>query len=82
MSTVTEQLREAFENSGYDVGEVSQNRDSVRVAVMEEGAEADQVRAIVTDTLDEESVLGLNVTTESVEGQDAVQTVVSFRHRD
>jgi len=81
MSDVTADLREAFEDAGYDVGEVSTNRDRVRVALTEEGAEADAVRAIVHDTVGEGDVLGLNVTTENVEGQDAVQTVVSFRDR-
>jgi hypothetical protein len=81
MSDVTADLREAFEDASYDVGEVSTNRDRVRVALTEEGAEADAVRAIVHDTVGEGDVLGLNVTTENVEGQDAVQTVVSFRDR-
>ena len=81
MSDLTAQLRNAFESEGYDVGEVSTNRDRVRVALIEEGAEADALRAIVHDTVGEEGVLGLNVTTENVEGQDAVQTVVSFRDR-
>jgi len=81
MSDVTDQLREAFESEGYQVGEVSTNRDRVRVALIEAGAEADSLRSIVSATLGEENVMGLNVTTENVEGQDAVQTVVSFRDR-
>jgi hypothetical protein len=81
MSEITDDLRDAFEAEDYEVGEVSTNRDRVRVALIVEGAEADTLRGIVHETVDEENVMGLNVTTENVEGQDAVQTVVSFRDR-
>ena len=81
MSAVGEELRDAFESAGYDGGEVSTNRDRVRVALQVEGAKAHRLRDVVTDTVGEDSVMGLNVTTESVEGQDAVQTVVTFRNR-
>jgi hypothetical protein len=81
MSDVIDDLRDAFEAEDYEVGEVSTNRDRVRVALIEEGAQADSLRAIVHDTVGEDDVMGLNVTTENVEGQDAVQTVVSFRDR-
>jgi hypothetical protein len=81
MSDATDDLRDAFEAEGYEVGEVSTNRDRVRVALMAEGAEADTLRAIVHDAVGDDDVMGLNVTTENVEGQDVVQTVVSFRDR-
>ncbi|WP_340101340.1 hypothetical protein [Salinibaculum salinum] len=81
MSDVTEKLRATFEDNDYEVGEVSTNRDRVRVALLVEGAEAAQLREIVHETVGESNVLGLNVTTETVEGQDAVRTVVSFRNR-
>ncbi|MEF8784895.1 MAG: hypothetical protein V5A45_03100 [Haloarculaceae archaeon] len=81
MSDVMEKLRTTFEDNGYEVGEVTTNRDRVRVALLTEGAQADQLREIVHGTVGESNVLGLNVTTESVEGQDAVRTVVSFRNR-
>jgi hypothetical protein len=80
MSNLEDELRTAFEADGYEVGEVSTNRDRVRVALLVEGAEADQLRDIVHETVGD-GVVGLNVTTENVEGQDAVQTVVSFRNR-
>ena len=81
MSDVHDRLREAFETEGYDVGEVSTNRDRVRVALLEEGAEADRLRAIVHDAVGEGNVFGLDVTTENAEGGDGVRTVVSFRNR-
>lgn len=81
MSDVEDELRTAFEYEDYEVGEVSTNRDRIRIALLAEGAEADELRNVVHDAIGEENVMGLNVTTENVEGQDAVQTVVSFRHR-
>mgnify|MGYP006279953385 CR=1 FL=1 len=81
MSDVEDDLRAAFASEGYEVGEVSSNRDRVRIVLLTESGEADRLRAVVHETVGEDGVLGLNVTTESVEGQDAVQTVVSFRNR-
>ncbi len=80
MSDVEDELRTAFEADGYEVGGVSTNRERVRVALLVESPEADQLRNIVHETVGED-VMGLNVKTETVEGQDAVQTVVSFRNR-
>jgi hypothetical protein len=81
MSDVTAKLRDAFETEGYDVADVSSNRDHVRVTLLAESAEASRLRGIVHDTLGEDSVMGLNVTSENVEGGNAVGTVVSFRDR-
>lgn len=81
MSTIAETLGDAFESNGYDVGETSRNRDRIRIVLLTETADPDELEAITHDTLDEEAVLGWNVTTESIDGQDAVGTVVSFRHR-
>ena len=81
MSELHDELRTAFEDSGYDVGEVSRNRETVRVVVLDEDAEAVDLRSIATTVVDEDDVLALNVTTESVDGQDRMGTVVSFRHR-
>ena len=80
MSDITDELRAAYEDDGFDVGEVTTNRETVRVVLLEE-AGADAVRSTVTDVLGEEPPLGVNVTTESVDGHDGMNTVVSFRHR-
>ncbi|MFC3956866.1 hypothetical protein [Halovivax cerinus] len=80
MSDLTADLRSAYEAAGYDVSEVTTNRDLVRI-VLAEDAGAEAVRSIVTKTLDEEPRFGVDVATESVDGQDGVSTVVSFRDR-
>ncbi len=81
MSELHDELRAAFEDSGYEVGEVSRNRETIRVVVLDEDAEAVDLRSIATDVVTEDDMLALNVTTESVDGQDRMGTVVSFRHR-
>lgn len=81
MSIQPDELRAAFADSGYDVGDIATNRKQVRVTLHEERAESDALRDIVYELLGEEGVLGLDVTTETVEGQDTVQTVISFRLR-
>jgi hypothetical protein len=81
MSGLEDELETAFETAGYEVGDVSRNRDQYRVALFEEGAQADELRSVTYDVVDEDDVLALNVSAESVEGQDAMGTVVSFRHR-
>ena len=80
MAEIADQLRAAYEDDGYEVREVTVNRDLVRVVLMEEvGAEA--ARSIAVDAAGEEPPLGVTVTTESVDGHDGVSTVVSFRNR-
>lgn len=81
MADLSEELRTAFESRGYDVGEVSVNRGRVRVALLERRAGADELVSTVHEVLDEGDVLGLNVSTEALDGGDAVGTVVSFRRR-
>jgi len=81
METLPDDLREAFEAAGYDVAEVSANRDRIRVAVLEETASGDDLRRITHEVVDESETLGLNVSTESEEAQEGVTTVVSFRYR-
>jgi len=81
MDDLTATLRSAFEEHGYDLGEISENRNRVRVAVRDPEASAEDLRTITHDAVDEDDVLGLNVTTESVDGGDEVVTVVSFRYR-
>ena len=80
MAEIADELRAAYEDDGYDVRDVTVNRDLVRVVLMEE-AGADQVRSIAVDAGGEEPPLGVNVTTESVDGHDGISTVVSFRNR-
>lgn len=79
MATLQEELQSAYEDAGYDVGEVSENRDLVRIVLIED-AGAEDVRPIVTDVVGDDA-LGIDVTSESVEGHAGVNTVVSFRHR-
>lgn len=81
MSELQAELRAAFEDRGYEVAEASVNRGRVRVALLDEDAEADELRSITTETVGDENLFGLNVTTERDEGRDATVTVVSFRHR-
>lgn len=81
MSNIETQLRSAFEATEYDVSDVTVNRRQVRVAIRQPDAEADALRAIVDEAVGEENVLGLDVATESVDGQDALGTVVTFQQR-
>ncbi|WP_136718173.1 hypothetical protein [Halorientalis salina] len=81
MSELQDELQAALEDGGYEIGEVSTNRDTIRVVVLDEDAEATDLRSIATDVVDEDEMLALNVTTESIDGQDRMGTVVSFRHR-
>jgi hypothetical protein len=81
MTDIEESLRSAFSDAGYEVGEIRQNRKQVSVVVTENDTSASALREIVVDTLGEDSVLGLDVTTEST-GDDEITTVVSFRHRE
>jgi hypothetical protein len=39
------------------------------------------VREVAFAVVDEDDVVMMNVTTESVDGQDGMSTVVSFRHK-
>lgn len=73
-------LREAFEESGYEIDELSTNRDKVRVSVRDQEASGEDLREVTYGTLDESDVLGFNVTTEST-ANDEINTVVSFRYR-
>ncbi|RXK48344.1 hypothetical protein [Halorientalis pallida] len=80
MSELQADLRAAFEDEGYDVDDVTVNRDQVRIVLLAEGESASDLEAITYSVVDEEDVLTMNVTTESVDGQ-GLSTVVSFRHR-
>ena len=80
MSELQAELRAAFEDEGYDVDDVTVNRDQVRIALLTEGESANDLEAIDYGVVDEGDVLTMNVTTEQVDGQ-GLSTVVSFRHR-
>ena len=80
MDELTAALRDAFEEGGYEVGETSVNRDRVRVSVLDPGASAEALRELTLEVVDEDDILGFDVTTESADNQD-VTTVVSFRYR-
>jgi len=80
MDELTDTLREAFEDAGYEVGEASVNRKKVRVEVRDPEASAGDLRDITHDAVGADSMLGLDVTTESADNQE-MTTVVSFRYR-
>ena len=81
MTALTTELEAAFEDAGYDVVSVSENRGQVRVVLREDDVEAAAVRSLTRETVGEDRVLGLDVSTESPEDLDGVSTVISFRHR-
>ncbi|GAB6879133.1 hypothetical protein JCM17823_14070 [Halorubrum gandharaense] len=81
MTDVTDAIREAFEHTDYDLGDVSVNRQRVRVAVLEEGAEPAALRAVIEEAVGEDAVARLTVATETVGADDAIGTVVTFTHR-
>ena len=81
MSDVTDALREAYEADGYAVSSVADNRGQLRVVLRDDGPDAEALRRIATETCGDDAVVGLDVTTESTAGDEAVHTVVSFRHR-
>jgi DNA-binding response OmpR family regulator len=79
MSDIAETVREAFEAAGYEVAGVNRNRDRVRVELLDDRADAAALREVTTDAVGD-GVVGLDVSTESMDGADGVRTVVSFRH--
>jgi uncharacterized protein YbjQ (UPF0145 family) len=81
MSDVRDALRQAYEADGYAVDSVADNRGRLRVALREDGPDAEALRQIARDVCGADAVVGLDVSTETSAGDDAVLTVVSFRHR-
>jgi hypothetical protein len=79
--TVVDELQTAFEAAGYRVSEATQNRNRVRIAVADDEASANTLRTTVTETLGEEAVLGLDVTTDTGGDEATIGTVVSFQYR-
>lgn len=81
MSGLEADLRQAFEAAGFEVDGVSDNRGRISVSLRAESPAADELRRITEDACGAEAVLGFDVASEAIEGDDAVGTVVSFRHR-
>lgn len=81
MSQLEVELREAFEEAGYEVDAVGDNRGQIRVALRESSPDPEELRGIVHEICGEDAVLGFDVTSETTAGDDAVGTVVAFRHR-
>ena len=80
MSDLQAALREAFEAEGYDIAGTSANRSRYRVELLGQQPAA-ELRTIASETLGD-GLVGLDVSTESVDGADGVRTVVSFRYRE
>ncbi len=80
MSEIADAVRDAFEDDGYEVATVSTNRDRYRVELLEERADAAALREITIEAAGD-GVVGVDVSTEAVEGADGVRTVVAFRYR-
>ncbi|MFW6316940.1 MAG: hypothetical protein ACOC06_00545 [Halorubrum sp.] len=81
MADIADAIREAFEHTDYDLGDVAVNRRRVRVPVLQEGAEPAALRAVIEEALGADAVVGVTVSTETIDGEDTIGTVVSFQHR-
>lgn len=81
MDELLSTLRDSFENEGFTVADVSRNRDRIKVVVLTAGASAEELRSSTYEAVPEDAVLGLDIQTESVEGYDGMNTVVTFRYR-
>jgi uncharacterized protein YbjQ (UPF0145 family) len=81
MTDTVATIRDAFEHTDYDLGDVAVNRAQVRVPVLQKGADPDALRAVIEEALGADAVVGVNVSTETIDGEDGVGTVVSFQYR-
>ena len=81
MTDVHAAIRDAFEHTDYDLGDVAVNRKQVRVPVLQEGADPDALTAVIEEALGADAVVAATVTTEAIDGEDTIGTVVSFRYR-
>lgn len=81
MTDLEAALRTAYESAGYTVDSVEDNRGQIRVSIQTTSPAVDEIRRITHDVCGDDAVLGFDVTSEALEGDDAVRTVVSFRHR-
>lgn len=81
MTDTVATIRDAFEHTDYDLGDVAVNRQQVRVPVLREGADPDALRAVIEEALGVDAVVGLTVSTETIDAEDTIGTVVAFQHR-
>lgn len=81
MTAIHEALQEAFAHTDYELGTVAVNRQQVRVPILEEGADPEALQAVVEEALGADAVVAATVTTETIDGEDTIGTVVSFQHR-
>ncbi|MFC7185907.1 hypothetical protein [Halorubrum yunnanense] len=81
MTAIAAPVRDAFEHTDYDLGDVAVNRRRVRVPVLREGADPDALRAVIEEALGADAVAGVTVSAETIDGEDGIGTVVSFQHR-
>ena len=81
MTDIDAALRDAFEHTDYDLGDVAVNRQQVRVPVLQEGADPDALRAVIEEALGADAVVSATVSTETIDGEDTIGTVVSFQYR-
>jgi len=81
MTDTAAAIREAFQHTDYDLGDVAVNRRQVRVPILQEGADPDALRAVIEEALGADAVVGVTVRTETIDGEDTIGTVVSFQHR-
>ncbi|WP_435074763.1 hypothetical protein [Halorubrum sp. HHNYT27] len=81
MTDIDAAIRDAFEHTEYDLGDIAVNRRQVRVPVLQQGAEPDALRAVIEEALGADAVVGVTVSTEAIDGSDTIGTVVSFQHR-
>lgn len=81
MTDIDAALRDAFEHTDYDLGDVAVNRQQVRVPVLQEGADPDALRAVIEEALGTDAVVSATVSTETIDGEDTIGTVVSFQYR-
>lgn len=81
MTDVEADLRETFEAEGHTVASVSVNRDTVRVAILDDSAGSEALRTVTEKALgDADAVRRFDVSTEAIDGRDQLGTVVSFRY--
>ena len=81
MTDISDTLRDAFEHTDYDLGDIGVNRQQVRVPVLQEGADPDALRAVIEEALGADAVVAATVATETIDGEDTIGTVVSFQYR-
>ncbi len=81
MTDIAAAIRDAFEHTDYDLGDVAVNRQQVRVPVLQKGADPDALRELIEEALGADAVVGATVSAETIDGEDTIGTVVSFRHR-